>query len=272
MTTSEAPPNSRAHKRRCFQFSVRMLLLFVLLVSIGLSWYAVRVQQARKQKEAVEAIRGLGGIVRYDYEVTPDHGPRPRRPTWLRRLLGDDFLEDVRDVEFPRGQMITEAELTTIRGLTQLQWLCPDGTKVTDAGLVQIKGLKRLQHLSLNDTEVTDVGLERVMGLPELQRLYLSNSRITDIGLEHLGALNHLSILALNGTQITDAGLKHLKRSKHLESLLLDGTRVTDAGLEHLRGLRQLQWLSLADTNVTDAGLCPFSLCFRLSRRASGWP
>ena len=53
---------------RWFQYSLRTLLLVVLLASIGMSWVAVRVQGARRQKAAVEAIKKLGGWVIYDWE------------------------------------------------------------------------------------------------------------------------------------------------------------------------------------------------------------
>ena len=43
-------------KPRWFQFSLRALLLFVLLVSIGMSWLAVKLQRARQQRETVEEV------------------------------------------------------------------------------------------------------------------------------------------------------------------------------------------------------------------------
>jgi len=48
-------------RRRWYQYSLRTLLLVMLLASVGISWFAVKMQRARKQREAVEAIRGLGG-------------------------------------------------------------------------------------------------------------------------------------------------------------------------------------------------------------------
>jgi hypothetical protein len=41
-------------ERRWFQYSLRSLLLPMLLASIGMSWVAVRLQRARWQKEAVQ--------------------------------------------------------------------------------------------------------------------------------------------------------------------------------------------------------------------------
>ena len=67
-------------KRRRFQYSLRTLLLFMLLVSIGLSWFTVKMQQASRQREAVEAIRELSGWVGYDTGI--------RAPKWVRDLFG----------------------------------------------------------------------------------------------------------------------------------------------------------------------------------------
>ncbi len=38
--------------------------MFVLLVSIGMSWLGVKLERARRQREAVEAIERLGGSCR----------------------------------------------------------------------------------------------------------------------------------------------------------------------------------------------------------------
>ena len=62
MTESSKP------RRRWFQYSLRTLLLLMLLVSIGMSWVAVRMQRARRQREAVKGIERLGGGVMYDYQ------------------------------------------------------------------------------------------------------------------------------------------------------------------------------------------------------------
>ena len=36
--------------RRFLQFSLRALLVFVLLVSVGMSWFAVKLERARRQR------------------------------------------------------------------------------------------------------------------------------------------------------------------------------------------------------------------------------
>jgi hypothetical protein len=55
--------------RRRFQFSFRSLLVFVVAVSVPLGWFAWEMEEARRQREAAEAIRKVGGIVWYDYQA-----------------------------------------------------------------------------------------------------------------------------------------------------------------------------------------------------------
>ena len=54
--------------RRRFQFNLRSLLVLVVVVALPCSWLAVRMQQARRQIEAADAIDKLGGRVFYFWE------------------------------------------------------------------------------------------------------------------------------------------------------------------------------------------------------------
>ena len=58
-----------ARKRRWFRFSLRTLLIVVMLLSLPLGWLAMKMIQAERQRRAVEAIQEAGGEVFYDWEV-----------------------------------------------------------------------------------------------------------------------------------------------------------------------------------------------------------
>lgn len=47
---------------RWFQFRLRTLLVAILLLSLPLSWFGWRLEEARRQRKAVEAIRQMGGL------------------------------------------------------------------------------------------------------------------------------------------------------------------------------------------------------------------
>ena len=65
MSTVQANPPKP--KRRWIHFSLRMFLDFVAVIAIGCGWFAYKLNQARQQRQAVEAILKLGGHVTSDY-------------------------------------------------------------------------------------------------------------------------------------------------------------------------------------------------------------
>ena len=280
-TVTTTPPDKARRRLRWYQFSLRTLLVLVLLASVGMSWLAVRMQRAKRQREAVEEIRRLGGEVMYDHKwIAPGSSiPNPEAPgpAWLRKLLGDDFFASVTWVAlgepemratgleyltwmpqfpelYPHRTQVTDAALEHLKGFTKLRTLYLVGTEVTDAALERLKGLTHLQELFLGDAQVTDAGLVHLKGLTQLETLDLISTEVTDAGLEHLKGLT-LRQLYLTRTHVTDAGLEHLKELTGLRVLLLSDTKVSDAGLEHLRVLPQLRQVSLERTHVTDAGV-----------------
>jgi hypothetical protein len=99
--------------RRQFQFGVRSLLVFLLAVSVPLGWFDWELEKARKQKEAVEGIMVLGNSVRYEYRgkevyVSAD-GTTSIRPTWMPKMLGDNFFFEVVFVDCDGGESQTSS-------------------------------------------------------------------------------------------------------------------------------------------------------------------
>ena len=144
MSIAEPQPAVPKQKLRWYQYRLRSLLVFVLFVSIalsGISWLRVKMQKAKRQRNAVETVYFLRGTVVYDFEldgagnVVPGAVP-PGLPS-LRKLLGNDFFADVVRVSF-------------------------NGSKVGDGELEDLKCLKRLQVMDLTGTNVTDEGVKKL--------------------------------------------------------------------------------------------------------------
>ena len=140
--------------RRRFQFSIRSLLVLVVVVAVPCSWMVVEVKKAKEQQEAVEAIRGLGGNLYYDYDFdrsgTWISGAQPGTPAWLRARLGDDFFALARSVTFMSGGKITDDETACLESLPDLKelWLILQRS-VSDRTLVHLKGIRKLEVLYL---------------------------------------------------------------------------------------------------------------------------
>jgi hypothetical protein len=175
--------------RRYVRFSVRGLIVVVLVIGAWLGWI---VRGARIQRDAVAAIEKDGGGVRYDWQYSNGvylRGGKPRAPPWLVELIGVDFFGHVTDAG-----------------------LSPSST-TTDAMTVHVGRLTRLGRLSLDQTSLTDAGLRHVKGLTELVFLDLSGTAVSDAGLEHLSGMTKLSNLGLRGCPVTDAGIQKLKQT-----------------------------------------------------------
>jgi hypothetical protein len=141
-------------RRRWFQFRLRTLFVLMVLASIGLSWFAVKMQQAKRQREAVEAIKSASGWVCYDFEwdgqdMIPD--AVPQTPAWLRESLGDDFFSTVVWAE------VSDDAIDHLKALPQLQHLSflPAVPPSVDR-TAYIQGLSQLTWLDLSYSEVTD--------------------------------------------------------------------------------------------------------------------
>jgi Leucine Rich repeat len=244
--------------RRRLRLSVRGLMALVLILGGGLGWF---MHGARVQREAVATIKRAGGSVLYDLQPNYYTQARPWLPMWAIERLGIDFFGTVIQANLT-GSSMTDAELSHLEGLTDLQLLYLPDTKVGDAGLAHLKGMSRLTMLILWKTKVGDAGLSNLAGLTRLRTLDLSDTEVTDAGLAHLEGLAGLEGLSLAGTHITDAGLIHLEGLTRLSVLVLDGTDVGDKGLEHLKGLKGLKILQVRRTRVSDAGLAEFRKIF----------
>jgi hypothetical protein len=170
--------------RRWFQYSLRTLLVFVTLCAFACSWLAVKLKQARRQREATVALRGLGGQIIYDWEITTNGGleldPKPTGPLWLRHALGNDFRWKVIWVAF-RDLRVSGDLLKHLKGLPHLQRLYFLGKRPTDEDIKTLRqALPTCQISRWNDlAENRRKRKENPAAIPTVHDLAL-NERPTD--------------------------------------------------------------------------------------------
>ncbi len=126
MTDASSKPTKT--KRRCFQFSLRTLLIVVTLVAGLLVAWRAYTEPFRRQRETMALIKELGGSYKTDLG-----GPK-----WLRWLFGDEnfqnivliVLADCDDPEKYLGQIVS---------LPRLETLVVGSQKFTDEHLSHLK-------------------------------------------------------------------------------------------------------------------------------------
>jgi Leucine-rich repeat (LRR) protein len=237
-------------KNRRFQFRLRTLLVFTAICAIPCAWLGSKIERKRKEREAVAAIRALGGVVVYDDDSSGD--PEPCAPSWFHFFLGDNFFNEVVVVDF-RAASDGDEDLCNLRGLTRLKVLDLTEKTVSSSAIVSLNGLTELEELYLLYTPLKDADF-RWLKLPQLKSFGLSGSDISDRGLEFLRGMTNLERLDLH-VGLTDDGLVNLSGTKNLRCLDLSGSKITDAGFGRLKSLTKLEMLDVSNTNVSDAGI-----------------
>ncbi len=219
--SSGAVQNPKYPRRRWLRFSLRTMLVVVTVFGV---WLGIKVDEARRQKAAVEKLQALGVEVWYEHQRTANGGFDVRIdlevPRWARELCGDHFFQ-------------------TVKGLFYVQRLGPGVTPAMS-------------------NPITDADLKCLADLPHLEQLIISRAPITDAGLAHLRHPERLRVVALDITDVGDGFVRRLKNSSRLESLCLEETKVTDDELAELTNLPNLQVLRLRHTDTGDRALAPF--------------
>ncbi len=175
--------------RRRFQFSLRTLLVLVVVVALPFSWLAVEMKKVRQERMAVGFFLASGCIV-FDDECTDKEGDllvldhrfadlliiRDRGP--LTRLLGRDFFHSTRTIAHWRP--LYQVGPYDSSGMPYTK------RDVAEAMLFALKDISDLRTLDLSNMPINDCDLDYVMLMKELRQLDLSHTRITDEGVAKL--------------------------------------------------------------------------------------
>ena len=272
------PPN---RKQPRWQFSIRALLLVILLAALWFSWRGANLRQAARESEVVAKLGGAadrtgrvsGSVtsVTLNASATDEHMKLLTELPMLRFLMIEESCISDKGFAALKGSrqlVYLEVASTTISSAklrhllpTHIECLNLRNCRLRDLGptLLVLCELQNQMTVALElDLSGTKIGNEDAVHLKALRRLSalnLNDTNTDDSVLAHLGQMPRLNTLELRSTQVTDEGLSHLSKLQKLHGLNLSRTQITDAGLSSLSKLRELQTLDLSQTRVSDAGV-----------------
>lgn len=248
--------------RRWLRFSLRTVLVILILASIWIGWVA---QRARNQKVAVEWIEGFDRQPKYDFQFDKNGkflpGAGPIVPSWFHESVGIEHFASVEWVHLDGKDLgdiklisnlpnlkhlelcdVNLVDISPIARLTQLDHLSISRNKVKDISV--LSNLTNLKRFYAYEIEATD--LSSLAGLTKLESIWMSNSAIRDIS--PLGNLKNLNMLWLAETQVTD--ISPLAGLTKLQDLDLRGNQIED--FSPLHQLTNLVKLDVSQTGISD--------------------
>lgn len=142
---TSSDPSQAPIRRPWFQFSCRTLLIATALAAVLLAFFGVRWFRDYQERQAVAAIRKVGGVVVDAAGVTLEPGRgKVDRVILQGQRVGDDELASL---------------VPHLKRLWTLRELDLAENRVTDAGLAHLKQLPNLRELVVFETLATDGGL-----------------------------------------------------------------------------------------------------------------
>lgn len=248
--------SSGLNKTDRFRFSLRSLLLLMLVVVLAIGFWA---RGWHRQKRLAAIVAAHNGDLRYRFQnqedvVRPVRDAKPWAPAWLVSRFGLDAFCRADSVVFPDDAKLSTHELKEILVNSGLRSLVLPNVTLDDETVDQIACLENLQHLFLDNSNLSDTQLRKIVRLSDLGSLGLAGTNVTGDGLDALKNMPKLGWFVLDSSQVTATGLHHIRNSS-VTSLWIVGTEGTVAKIADLPNL-----VYLAFDNVDDASIDARSL------------
>lgn len=246
-------PKKPKINRRWMRISLRFFLVLFALFSLGLAYW---VRPALDQRRAVKDIKSMGGKVIYDTTRIDPEQVVLRRPGWLERKLGIDFLcpatevrisgakwdnrkrpfdfselaaclkrlPKLRSLEFNEAGLWDKdlAEIATCSDrLESLSISDSDSVSSCGAGLVHIKNWPRLTSLRFECDYYRSLDLSSLSTCPLLDELWIGAGKLGEKDFVAIASCTELVELNLGSCSFDGEHLRHLQKASSLKSLVL---------------------------------------------------
>jgi hypothetical protein len=239
MATSAGHPVRSRARRRWWQYSLRLLLVFVTLFACATAWLGMHVRRCQREERVTRYLANLNAQVNVGYgspfrddNTWEGEAFFQGGPAWLRKLLGVDIYRTVTCLNcYARGNRFSYARDADGRLRIEREYV----SGLTDKDLQAVGQLAHLRYLQLETHPVTDRGVRHLAGMSELRVLILGNTAISDEAVRVVAALPQLRELNVSRTDVTDACLDYLAQSRSLRKLDVTMTNVSKEAVESFR-------------------------------------
>jgi hypothetical protein len=229
-------------KSLSLRFSLRALLLAVLLFGV-LAGFAARVyHRGERQRQILIAARAAGGRAEYDF----DHYKQSRwyaPARWLAPRIGADQVGNIVDLNFQTTDISqwrpVVAKAAELQAIERFRACSMDLNSQDLEHLVKFKQLKELEFSHVSELP----NLQPLAQLPHLERLRIRGQGITVANLAALQAAPRLRMLGISNTDATDEIIPLLATFPHLEELDVHDTDITPKALAGLKNSPSLRIL-----------------------------
>jgi hypothetical protein len=206
MTTTTLPQSATRPRWR-FQYSLRSLLLFMLVAGCFSGWVGIKLRAAANKQEIVSNVQRWGGEVYYanQFDDSACFSPEQKtdHPKWFESVFGNS-LEDVYAIDLYR--LCSRVMVTT----DDNSFVLVPHFNISNANFSLLSNFPNLRRLDFGLTGISDTAFGTIPNLEKLEVLNLYGTHVSDQGLEHVKSWTHLKKLYVANTDITAEGVKRL--------------------------------------------------------------
>lgn len=232
------------------RFSLRTLLVVMLVCGVLLGAFARAHSRAQRQRQIIAAAAEVGGHVRYDFECYSQSWLyAPQR--WLAPRVGPDLVGNVLILNYQTAEPASWREsLQSAADLQTIEYLSACGHGLTAADVEQLGRCTALKQLNLlHARDLPD--LKPLGKLRQLAQLGLNScSGVKGAKLSALRELQRLKTIDLCGSDATDEVARELAKLPMLDEINVEFSQITHTGLLELGKSQSLRVVHIDDTQA----------------------
>ena len=276
MNTNSATKSERVTRANWCRFSVRKLLVLLLVVAVFIS--APFIYRCWKAQTLIETIESQGGEVHLAqgvYLLGQGFAVPPTVYQMLGRMnsfsmpgsqtepVDDTFIESLGHQPYLNGVTLGNTRhptWITDRGIIALAkyplyTLQMTGGSIHNQGMQALTTFPRLNNLLLHAVTIPWDKFDAAAEMKTLENLIISDTRLSETALQKIALIPHLKYLTLKNTEIDQNGVRHLAQLKSLSGLYLIETKISPNALSHLQASDSLIKLHIESSAINDAHL-----------------